>query len=385
MKIASFALALEIIIRIDRAVASFPTRPNFTTPNEDEDASASASVFASSALNFTAMTKEELIENFISHNGEVEFSNITASPHYGNCTRYFTGGYSVGYAYENDGNTNLTDVHLLPDEGIMLSSGNPLDFEWNDSDGQTTSWGFLGLDLSDADLANVTNTTYGIYDACFIEFGFKCSNEASTPTVSFKYMFGSDEYNECVNSPFNDAFALILNGENIAKLPSSESSTDVVSINNVNNQLNTQYFHTNDPSDGTIYPQLEADGFTVVLTAVGTRFQDPNEMNTIKIVVGDAGDQALDSWVLLESGTFSCGGPSPGSKSSKRGYSSKSSKGTSTSTKSAKYTKTNAFGSSLQAQEMKSSASLVSNSPVVGCGVTVFAILVLAFAFDPLI
>eukprot|EP00984_Skeletonema_dohrnii_P021535 scaffold10793_cov77-Skeletonema_dohrnii-CCMP3373.AAC.2 len=96
MKIASFAFALEIIIRIDRAVASFPTRPTFTTLNEDEDTS--ASVFASSALNFKAMTKEELIENFISHNGEVEVSNITASPHYGNCTRYFTGGYGVGYA-----------------------------------------------------------------------------------------------------------------------------------------------------------------------------------------------------------------------------------------------------------------------------------------------
>eukprot|EP00984_Skeletonema_dohrnii_P019632 scaffold9439_cov72-Skeletonema_dohrnii-CCMP3373.AAC.2 len=79
-------------------------------------------------------------------------------------------------------------------------------------------------------------------------------------------------------------------------------------------------------------------------------------MNTIKIVVGDVGDNALDSWVLLESGTFSCESPA-GSKSSKNGYSSKSSKGTSTSTKSAKY----AFDSSLQAQEqeqeMKSSAS----------------------------
>jgi hypothetical protein len=220
MKIASFALALEIIIRIDRAVASFPTRPNFTTPNEDEDASASASVFASSALNFTAMTKEELIENFISHNGEVEFSNITASPHYGHCTRYFTGGYGVGYAYENDGNTTLTDVHLLPDEGIMLSSGNPLDFEWNDSDGQTTFWGLgLGLDLSDADLVNVTNTTYGIYDACFIEFDFKCSkklqrrqypsntcldlmNMMSMPTVLLTTHLLSFERREYCKTPF---------------------------------------------------------------------------------------------------------------------------------------------------------------------------------------
>ncbi len=401
MKITSFALALDIIIRFDRAVADFPPRPTFTTPNDDQDAS--ASVFASassvSAMNFTAMTKEELVDNFISRDGEVEFSNITASPHYRNCTRFFTGGYNMGFAYENDDtNTTLTDIHLLPNEGIMLSSGNPLHFEWNDNDAQTTGWGWdLGLgDIPDADLANVTNTTwgdytFGIFDACFIEFDFKCSNQASTPTVSFKYMFGSDEYNEYVNSAYNDAFALILNGENIAKLPTSESNTDVVSINNVNYEVNKEYFHTNDPSDGSIYPQLEPDGFTVVLTAVGTPLQDPNEMNTIKIALGDVGDAALDSWVLLESGTFSCVDididpcSKKSSKSSKSGYSSKSSKGcysskSSKRTKSTKYSKTN-----LLAQEMTSGASLVFNfnSAVVGFGVSIFVFLVLAF--DPLI
>ena len=53
-------------------------------------------------------------------------------------------------------------------------------------------------------------------------------------------------------------------------------------------------------------PTVEADGFTTILTAWGTPLSDPNAWNTIKLVVGDVGDSYLDSWVLLEGGTFSC-------------------------------------------------------------------------------
>jgi hypothetical protein len=130
-------------------------------------------------------------------------------------------------------------------------------------------------------------------------------------------MFGSEEYYEYVDSPFNDAFALLLNNVNIATIPTSESGTNVVSINNVNYHLNKQYFHGNDPGTGMLpdpagvdiginYPQMEPDGFTIILTAVGDPYQDPTLANKIKIVVGDTGDALLDSWVLLEAGTFSC-------------------------------------------------------------------------------
>jgi hypothetical protein len=75
--------------------------------------------------------------------------------------------------------------------------------------------------------------------------------------------------------------------------------------------------HVTDPGTGWLpdpdgvdiginYPNLEPDGFTVILTAIGDPWQDPDKTNTIKIVVGDVGDGILDSWVLLESGTFSC-------------------------------------------------------------------------------
>ena len=274
------------------------------------------STSAMSSLTFKKMKKEDLIEKFISVDGDVEFSNVKASPHYNKCTRYYTGGHSMGYAWLNDDNTTLTDVHLLPDEGIMLSSGDPRDFESNDSDQQTTRWYTKESDYYDADLA-ATIDNQDIYDACFVEFDFKCTGEGYVPQVSFKYMFGSEEYYEYVDSAYNDAFALLLNGVNIAKLPSSESNSDVVSINNVNYHLNRQYFHGNDPGTGDkkdpvhndlgkIYPQIEPDGFTVILTAQGVPYQNPEQTNTIKIVVADVGDGILDSWVLLQSGTFSC-------------------------------------------------------------------------------
>ena len=222
----------------------------------------------------------------------------------------------MGYAWLNDDNTTLTNVHLLPDEGVILSSGDPLHFNGNDSDQQTTKWYTTENQLYDQDLAQTINNN-AVFDACYIEFDFKCSGEGYVPQVSFKYMFGSEEYYEYVDSPYNDAFALLLNGVNIAQLPSTESESQVVAINNVNYHLNTQYFHGNDPGNGDladpihedlgmIYPQVEADGFTVILTAHGTPYQNPDQTNTVKIVVGDVGDGILDSWVLLESGTFSC-------------------------------------------------------------------------------
>ena len=68
------------------------------------------STSAMSSMTFTAMTKENLIDKFISADGDVEFSNIKASPHYNKCTRYYTGGHSMGYAWLNDDNATLTDT-----------------------------------------------------------------------------------------------------------------------------------------------------------------------------------------------------------------------------------------------------------------------------------
>jgi hypothetical protein len=84
---------------------------------------------------------------------------------------------------------------------------------------------------------------------CVIEFEFRCSNiSLSTPEISFQYIWGSEEYNEYVDSPYNDVFAFFLNNENIAKLSDGTN----VGINSVNHHNNSQLFISNDVGDSSV-------------------------------------------------------------------------------------------------------------------------------------
>ena len=109
---------------------------------------------------------------------------------------------------------------------------------------------------------------------------------------------------EYVFSQYNDAFGFFLNGENIALIPGTKTP---VSINNVNAEVNSQYYVDNVLSGrgnrASQHPLVEADGFTTKMTAIA---EPEPEWNLIKIVTGDVSDGILDSWVMLEAGTFSC-------------------------------------------------------------------------------
>ena len=212
------------------------------------------------------------------------------------------------------GTHKISGDYLMPQEGLIMSSGNPEDFCGNDSDQNTKNW-YQGGDANLTEVVQASNPFAQTYDACVIEFEFQCSDDSNTPLndpqVSFDYIFGSEEYYEYVNSDFNDAFAFFLNGENIAKLP---DGTTEVTINTVNYDTNEQYFIGNDVSEanGVQYPSVEADGFTTKLTASAT----PNSgWNSVKLVIADVADRILDSWVLIEAGSFVCRDLSTGSPS----------------------------------------------------------------------
>ena len=113
--------------------------------------------------------------------------------------------------------------------------------------------------------------------------------------VYFNYVFGSEEYNEFVGSPFNDAFGFFLDGQNIALLPGTSTP---VSINNVNNGSNSNYFINNPPNS----PGLEYDGFTTVLTAQYSGL--PAGTHNIKLVIADTSDTSLDSGVFIQANSF---------------------------------------------------------------------------------
>jgi len=152
---------------------------------------------------------------------------------------------------------------------------------------------------------------YTTYDAALIDFDFVPLSD----TIKFRYVFGSEEYHEYVNSGFNDVFAFFISGPNplggtynnvnIAKLPNSMT---IVSIDNVNNGntyndcstgpcVNCSYFVDNCFGTSVVY-----DAFTVVLTAKAVVV--PCSLYHLRIGIADAGDGILDSGVFLEANSF---------------------------------------------------------------------------------
>lgn len=229
----------------------------------------------------TSYTPQQLVQNFLIGQGVIA-SNIS-----------YTGvPQSIGYFY-NGGTTNLG-----LDSGIVLASGDVtlIPNQSSGSAGQNIS--LPGNSLLQSLIPNFTT-----YDAVLIEFDFIPVSD----TIKFRYIFGSDEYPEFVNSSFNDVFGFFItsginpntgtfyNNENIALIP---GTTTPVTIDNVNSGMNSQYY-----IDNQYGSSIEYDGFTTVLTAWARVIPCTNYH--IVIGVADAGDHAYDSGVFLEAYSFS--------------------------------------------------------------------------------
>ena len=191
------------------------------------------------------------------------------------------------------------------DQGIILSSGD-INTLSGPNTGDATST--ITATPGDPDLDGLI-PGYTTYDAAILEFDFSCS---TAQDVVFQYAFGSEEYNEWVDTAFNDVFGFFLNGVNIAVAPAGCSDAGrPVSINNVNcgNPYvgagpNCDCFRNNDLDDGGGLINTELDGLTQVFFATGSI--QPG-LNHIKIAIADAGDQVLDSDVMIRCQSFTCG------------------------------------------------------------------------------
>lgn len=146
---------------------------------------------------------------------------------------------------------------------------------------------------------------YETHDAAVLEFDFVPVGS----TVNFRYVFGSEEYNEFVDSPYNDVFGFFVNGVNYALIPNTQTP---VSINNVNNGYAAGVsagpcrhceFYTDNTGTNAVATQL--DGFTKVLTF--TAPVNAGQINHMKIAIADAGDSVLDSDVMILAGSLSSG------------------------------------------------------------------------------
>jgi hypothetical protein len=246
-----------------------------------------------------AVNTRQLIEALIGNGVNVNFDNAN-----------FTG--------DDRSSAIFTDTNSQPvfgfSSGIALSTG-----EVKTIVGPGSSAGDQGIRLNtdgDTDLDNLffggSNRTQ---DASILEFEFTCTEDLG---FSFQYVFGSEEYNEFVDTPFNDVFAFFLNGVNIALLTDDQP----VSINTVNcgrvdvdaNGVPTS-FNTFDLTGDDNYCQelfvdntggqadTQFDGFT---KAMYTNASPPTGVNRLKIVIADTSDGSFDSAILLGKNSLKC-------------------------------------------------------------------------------
>lgn len=136
------------------------------------------------------------------------------------------------------------------------------------------------------------------FDATVLEFDFVPSHA----TVQFSYVFGSDEYSDYSNTPFNDVFAFYINGSNCAVVPGTGEPVAVNTINNGNDQEggdttphHPELFRDNVRPQPTIQSQL--DGLTTMLTC--TANVTPGQTNHMRLAIADASDPVWDSAVFI--------------------------------------------------------------------------------------
>ena len=194
---------------------------------------------------------------------------------------------------EGYGEFSYTGSLLGLESGVVLSSGRIAEaLGPNNVENKTFQQGTSGSPL----LNTVTGRT--TYDACRFEFDVIPSGDS----LSFQFVFGSEEYNEWVGSQYNDVFGFFISGPGIAGDPGIGSdhnialvpnTSNAVAINNVNAGQNSAYYQYNAGGQ-----QLQMDGYTRGLVARSV--VQPCQTYHLKLMVADASDRKFDSWVFVE-------------------------------------------------------------------------------------
>ncbi|CUH84454.1 hypothetical protein TM5383_01664 [Thalassovita mediterranea] len=172
------------------------------------------------------------------------------------------------------------------DSGVILSTGkaHKITNAWgaaNKSTQTTTDTNGVDNHAGLNSIAGVETFDAAIFEAEFIPQG---------NTLSMQLTFSSEEYLEWVDSGFNDAVGIWVNGEQ-AELTLGDSE---ISIDEINPDSNPDWYIDNANGDYN----TEMDGMTITLTLRAP--VKPGELNTLEIGIADAGDTAYDSNLMIK-------------------------------------------------------------------------------------
>jgi gliding motility-associated-like protein len=253
-------------------------------------------------LTVTPVTPAEAVAALVGP--DLEVSNIT-----------FTGDAIQLGTYQNAGG-NFPIAN-----GVILSTSHVGNFVPNAFNGEPTAPVNTEQDLLDIansvpPLIGQTFSVGGVFDVAILEFDFV----ASGPLLTFKYVFGSDEYLTYVNSQYNDVFSFLISGpgltgpyaspaafpdgaQNIAGVPNSDPFLPIT-ISSVNNVLNNQYY-INNPGNA-VNNTISCTGFTDSLRVYADL--QCGQTYHMKLAIADGSDNGLKSLVVFEEGSFQISG-----------------------------------------------------------------------------
>ncbi|HPE57735.1 MAG TPA: choice-of-anchor L domain-containing protein [Bacteroidales bacterium] len=205
--------------------------------------------------------------------------------------------------------SNGDSTNLGFNSGILLTNGNAQLFSGPNNTGSAGhSNGFTGW---------WPGFPIGANDPSLLSFDIKPLGD----TLKLTYVFGSEEYNDYVNSSFTDQFRLYITGpnpqggnynlQNMALVPGTDIEVSINTVNNGNASAGTvptgpctncAYF-----ADNTGGLTLQYDAFTTKLTACVAVV--PCETYSMYLAVWDAGDFIFDSGIAIEEGGLSSNAP----------------------------------------------------------------------------
>ena len=246
-----------------------------------------AQLIVTEASDLDGWTADSLIRNILLDNG-VTISNAKFNGSAGIIGCNLIGKFETG----------STPTNIGMESGLILATGGAsVAVGPNDSDEimvPSTCETYY-----DDDLASIASGP--TVDVAVLEFDFIPWDN----TLTFSFVFGSEEYMEWVGSDYNDVFGFFVEGinpmggyydhQNMALIP---GTTEVVSIDNVNLNHNSEYYINN-----TGGATIQFDGFT---TLIEVSFNVvPMSNYHIKMAICDVGDEFADSGVFLKAHSFS--------------------------------------------------------------------------------
>lgn len=246
-------------------------------------------LFGQISVDDSGYTVEALVRDVLINSNCAETSNYTS----------FTGTEQNvnGIGYFSAGNSDFPYT-----EGIILSTGRARDAKGPNTDindSGTEDW------PGDSDLINITNTG-NLFNATYIQFDFV----PLTNSISFNFLFASEEYQDNFQCIYSDVFAFILTDSqgistNLAIVPGTNQPVRATTIRpGVQGQCDAQNLDFFDRINGESDP-ISFHGQTKSLQAES--LVTAGESYTIKLVISDNQDSQVDSAVFLEAGSFSLG------------------------------------------------------------------------------